>query len=286
MNQIMTADEAFNVYMNKYPLLGISLSEEDAKLRYFDHLFNTTGNGIYNHALFIKEHEINSSNLAFIHSYPEKYIQADSLYYAFKEIDPVYPWPQGKQDSKVKGFFTLDEISAMPGIAIYEKFENFFNDDGSVKEKFLFSPYPNFKKENSLIYNLNFSELDKSWIEAAIWYYNKAEEFFLGENSHLYIYAFPKSKTSENTFKLKQEIEDWKEVFKDFEKEGLSKEEYHKIISNHFKVSYNGDITDFICQIWDIKKKSIIDFIDDSLAYLKQVKYSMDTPTIGRKRKF
>lgn len=279
-NKIMTAEQAFNLYMNKYPTLGISNSLEESKIKFFDHLFNCIGNGYNDDYSFIAGHTINPSNISMLDSFPEKYISSEPLFIAYTKLDKRYSCEFGDESSKLKGYYTQEEIDNMPEVVIKDNFRDLDHLSEDEKDEYKFSPYPNFRKEYSFVYNINIESLDISWTNAALWYYNEMKNFFEGPDNYLYSYAVPKA-----GYKLKKEIESWEGVLDGHKENGIFTKESYDSIFEKFKVNFNGDIHDFINQKWENIRQEIINFIDETISYLEQIKYIKE-PAISRKRKF
>lgn len=260
MQRIMTAEQAFNYSMNMHPTLYSSESVELSKFKFFDHMFNTIGNGIRSLEEFIERHIINENNESFTKSYPEKYISSQPLFIVYKEHQMIGNHKSPKHGTEIIGLYTQAEVNEMPDsystIQINKKYK-------FVDEKD-FSPYPNYKKEYSMVWQMDLSKLDKSWTEYAIWYYEKAKEFFHSDNVSDYHGAYPKTEKA-----ISRIIADYDSAFERYKKDNMTEEEFYKAISDAYELEYDGNTQDFIQRRWNKEFSRILSFIDETLLKLK-----------------
>lgn len=252
-SQIMTADQAFNLFMNKYPNRLASETEDDAKMKFYNHVFNVIGNGCSDNFKAFKEtFEITLDNRHYIHSYPKKYNSSKSLFYFFGD------------GASSEELYSLEDLKKMPKKTLKIPFKKPGDD-------FIFYFYPNFKKEYSMVWQVNMKKLDHSWIEAAIVYYQNAKNFFNSENVKHYFGAYTEDDTTQQGETLSEKIERQEKTFKDYRKEGMTDEEHYKLISNECKLEYNGDTKDFLKRSWEAELTRILSFIDETLLMLKAI---------------
>ncbi len=144
-----------------------------------------------------------------------------------------------------------------------------------VKEEYWkINPYPNFRKEHSLIYRMPLDVLDKSWIEAGIWFYAKCKEYF--ENgAEGYHGEYPLTKKDEEV--------SWIKAIDGYKKDGMTDAEWFGAVSKAYEIEYRGDLDDFLKRKWEKEVKRIIGFVDESIDVLMQVLSNMSngkrTPT-------
>lgn len=260
MQRIMTAEQAFNYSMNMHPILYSSKSIELSKFKFFDHMFNVIGNGYHTLEDVIENHIINSNNELLTESYPEKYISAQPLFMVYKEHQMIGNHKSPKNGTEITGLYTQEEVAGMP--------ESYSTIQINKKYKFVdekeFSPYPNFSKKYSMVWQMDMSKLDKSWTEYAIWYYEKAKEFFNGDNVSDYHGAYPK-----NEKEISRLISDYNKAFERYKTEDMTESDFNKAISEAYELEYYGDTDEFIQRRWKNELHRILKFIDETLSKFK-----------------
>lgn len=263
--KIMTADEAFNVSMNEYPSLYTSSNLELSRFKYFDHIFNVLGNGYRDLNEFIQGHIVTKENEHFTLGFPEKYIGEHALYSVSTKTIDYGSYSMPDHNSSLDGLYTEDEIKSMP--EEFCKLQMNKHYDFSETPQDVHVPYPSFDKQYSMIWKMDMMQLDISWAIEAISFYEKCYEFFNSENAHFFHNA-----VSEDPKKLKKTIEAYEKTFGNYKKEGVSEKEYFEEISKAYELEYTGDTLDFINRRWVNEKARIMEFIDDSLNHLHEIK--------------
>lgn len=259
MPKIMTAHQAFNVSMNEYPSLYTDATLEGAKLKHYDHLFNVIGNGYRDMDEFVQAHTINKKNKAYIDGFPDKYITVEPLFEAYTQVDERRSVPVGKDGSELPGLYTEQELKELPQVKYTLQVNK------SYRRRETFVPYPNFKKQYSIMWD-DVSVLDKSWLEEAQFFYTKCKEFFASEHVHHYHNAHP---LEDNTDAWKRLINDYESNFIRLKKDDMSVEDYHAAISKAYGCEYTGDTMQFIKNRWVIEHTRINDFLDETLERLQ-----------------
>lgn len=256
---IMTAEQAFNLSMNVYPSLYHANTIQQAQFKFFDHMFNVIGNGYRNHQEFIDAHTINNKNKKFLASFPEKYIGEIPLHHCYTKMQNIGNLKLPDLHSALKELLTIEEIKERTDIVYFNQCANQKNKQD--KE----APYPNFKKEYSLLWNVHLKDLDQSWIEAGINYYTQMKTFFDSEQIDLYSSAIPKDPN-----KLQNLINQYETHFKHRKTENMTNQEHFDKISNDYECKYEGNTEQFIHQRWNKELLRIKDFINETLHYLEQ----------------
>lgn len=260
--KIMTADEAFNVSMNKHASLYSANSLEEAKLKYYDQIFNTIGNGYRDMKEFKDGHTVTAKNIQLTQSFAEKYITGEPLFYAYTEVEEKYGYKSGKESSSLPGLYTKEELKLMPEVVhTMQANANYF------KEDYNFNPYPNFQKEYSLVWD-DISKLDKSWPESALVFYKKCQNYFSSDAVSNYYYACPKDNETE---KWERSIESFEKNFTRYKTEGMTQDEYHQKVSKEYEVEYSGDTKDFIKRRWEKEHARINEFLDETIERLESI---------------
>lgn len=267
--RLMTADEAFNVAMNTYPSLYTAATLELAKLKFFDNVFNTIGNGTSTIEEFTEHYALTPEKVDLIHDFPEKYIGTTPLHYAYTEIVEEDGFHFPKYGSDLPGLYTQDELDVMPHVL-----HSVLSNRDEVKGQSRFVPYPNFQKRYSLVWNVDMGSIDPSWREAALSFYRFAKTFFESDDAHAYADAVPKDPS--------RRIADYEEAFARCRKPGMSEEAYREAISEAYELEYTGDTEDFIRRRWAIEKSRILDFLEETTGMLENVLASQPARTPNR----
>lgn len=258
---VMTAEQAFNVSMNEYPSLYTANSVKQAKMKYFDHIFNVIGNGYRDLEEFIEGHTINSENEKFIDGFPQKYIGKTPLFYAYTEVEERGGFKMGLSHSSLPGIYTKEELENMPNVIHTVR----ANGRRMLDDSKGFVPYPNFNKQYSMVWKMDMEQLDASWKEAAVFYYKEVKKFFESDNVQFYSSAIPKNEVDKEIM-----IEDYENAFKRYRVEGMSDKDFHSKISKEYEMEYTGDTLDFINRRWEKELNRINQFIDETLEKLEQ----------------
>ena len=245
---IMTIEQAFNVAMNEYPSLWTASTLELAKLKFYDQVFNTIGNGLHMPNEFESEFTITDENKHLIDTFPEKYITSAPLY-------SVGTKNALNQMCYISGLYTESEAKEFLRTGHFYYQSNRFSD--------YFVPYPNFDVEYSLVHNIDLSEYDPSWTIAAIYYYTKMKEWFNSDSVSDYSAA-------SHLKDMQSSINNYERMFKRYEGDAQTLEERNVKISNAYGIEYTGNIEQFIHTRWNNELNRIITFIDETLVKLQQ----------------
>lgn len=254
MNKLMSAEQAFNYSMNICPTSYTANDIFKAKIKFYNQIFNVIGNGLNDLDDFINSYTITNNNIHLLNSFDTKYIGTNDLFWAYTEVTDYGDFKFPVMDSNIQGLFTKDELSSMPQVKLTTLLKN--NDDE-------WTPYPNFKKKYSLVWNVDLYKLDSSWSLAAIDFYNHMKDFFNSDKIYNYHSAYPK-----NDKKMNSLINDYESCFKKYLLDGMTTSDFHKSISKAYELDYSGDTKDFIIRRWNIEHSRILSFIDDTLSML------------------
>ena len=176
-------------YSNKiyqYPSLYLFESFDRIRLATLDQLLNVIGNGVETNRDFSKEFKQKSkihytdliNEYTFIRT-PYHIIQDNKLmilYNVFDSYEKHFPeeelWVKNCDvDSYLSQTYMFHEL--VPPQQKYSAFE---------KNNYEFSPYPNFEKQYSVLWEVPDIKLNKCQIDDFIWFYNKCLEYFDSEN--------------------------------------------------------------------------------------------------------
>lgn len=246
---IMTFEQAFNVAMNEYPMLYTAQTVDLAKLKFSDQIFNVIGNNISSMDDFELNFTIAEENKDVIDSYPAIYITDQPLYI-------VYCMTHTGSRHYLKNLYTEQQLEQFADDSAYV----WFKANKLIDE---FVPYPNFKPEYSLVYDIDLQEYDSSWTIAAIFFYTKMKEWFNSDS----VWKYPGAGHLKD---MQTCIADYERMFKRYEGNAQTPEERNVKISNAYGIEYTGNIEQFIHTRWNNELNRIITFIDETLIKLQQ----------------
>ena len=125
------------------------------------------------------------------------------------------------------------------------------------------TPYPNFEKQYSVLWEIDVTLLPKSWVMAAISYYTDCALFFKeGAKGYHNAYPYKDAKTFEQ---VTTSIMNQKDKFK-------TEEEWFKYIEQQYSrrtgVSFTGDIDAFCKARWEQERQNSIAFCEETIHML------------------
>ncbi len=251
---MLTPKEYTIKQMHNYPTLYYSSNMDEAMLCVFDHTFNVIGNGIDSKTLL----EECKNNKPLNKKQTLKYSSEKTLFVGYTKLDEKMTNLLGEKypdfNSDIKGAFSEEEKNKKKDVVLWEE----------IKPRTFNYPYPNFKKEYSLVWEENFKELGEEWINAALWFYSSCQEFFNSYKVESYHGAFP---TSDSNADLST-IADYERNFKKYS----SWEE----ISKAYELEYKGDTHDFITRRFQKDLVRINSFLDETIKMLNNLKHEIN----------
>jgi hypothetical protein len=147
--------------------------------------------------------------------------------------------------------------------------DNKFNNNNLIK----FSPYPNFQKKYTILFDLDFdifAEHKIEWINYLINYYQYCDEYLNSENSNNHNNAFPSNKENRDDFNSQDLHKRLSNNYTGFN-EGLV-DTYCKIAKDYGVDSFNGDIRQLFSDMWIKDKQNWLAFIKEAIYYLNSLK--------------
>lgn len=246
----ITLDQYVINAIKNYPILYHSKSYFQSKMKVLDYLLNNIGNGICDDN-DLEEHLAYVDTSLTINDI-ESYITGAQLFNGYTKVKII----KGGTTNNVFEFPCLDSCAAN-GVTEADK--------ASYKDVVYWSKsryhehslYPNFSEAYSLVYQCpSFMELDKSFIEGALGFYNYCFEFFKTKES-LYLHAFPRSTEKESADCSKR----FANVLKNYES--------YEEITESYGVPYTGDIYEFQVKLWELEKYRIINFVNSTIKVLE-----------------
>lgn len=232
-----------------------------ARFYFLDHILNVIGNGIENFNEFLNEIKLDRKKYDFdkqVALFEEKiyngYYTVDYFSEDENKVVTSSKIPENADyspsfDKAVCSVFD-SERKQYSTIIVWKENENRRED---------FKPYPNFNKQHTVLYKIDFSKLDYKdlWIKEFIYFYEECIRYFKSEKSNRHIYAFPTG----NSNRDKYIITEYKKTFKRYDS--------NESISDAFGIQYNGDVEKFATDRWNIIKQEWIIFCQDAIEYLK-----------------
>lgn len=241
---LFTPDEYVLFLAGLYPTVFVRTTYEDSKFRVLDRLLNVNGNGIRNHT----ELERELRRRAFDDRRARAWLGGAPIWEGTDEVQNLFgrdiPSPGAQY------VYVLEEEKPLhPEVKLWR-------DRGrDVYLERRTNPYPNFKKEFSILYNSKFLDLSSEWLEAARWFYLACQKYFEGDCDGFYE-TYPKKDTEQNE-RLRHSL-----------REFLQKYKTHEEVSAAYGVEYRGDLESFLCARWDRRRSQIQEFLTETIALL------------------
>ncbi len=252
--RMMTADEAFSYSVQRYPSLYASLDEKSTRMAVYDQWFNVLGNGLRDISDLQREFRWLPELAAWTQGVPQKYMGPEPIYEGFTQMQEQEPGevPKPAFESRIRGFYTVPEQEFHPEVKFWRQREK-----GTG-----FGFYPNFTPEYSLVYNVDRSALDASWLHAALYFYEQAQEYFAGAQTDYYSGAWPQDPMLQQKRVVEFE-RDWIR---------LGPEEQRKqwaTLSDNYGLPFAGDTRTYLATLWEQEKTRIHQFLSDTVQMLE-----------------
>lgn len=232
--------------MREYPLLFSKTTYLGCFLVVFDHFFNVIGNSFYNEDEFFEVLQQPTTNLIDARRYLRD--TGEGLYIRKYDMDDP------RRFAEAEYFLESDIIHNIDEYVLISEDDNHTD---------TFSPYPNFKKEYSVVWTPWFEKAvkkDNRWAEYAIKYYELMLDFFNSDRQCLYSNAYPK----EILFKTQIHFDDFNKKLKSYRS--------YKEIENNYGIPFNGWVNDFCLEYWKKEKSRILEFIDNTIQHSEDLK--------------
>ena len=224
-----------------YPSLYHANSYDAAAKRVFDQLFNVIGNGV-DLPDELDRPIVDQVEVA-------KFLRGEKVYWGYTEVEELANGVMiPKRSSIGKSLICVESEKALhPEVLLWIDCKDY-----------PWTPYPNFEKKYSTVYEPEFKDLGKEWIEAAIWFYEECVEFF-NNTPEWYAYAYPRKsqrETDNQLYNMRVRLQSYK-----------SNEE----ISEAYECEFDGDIDKFLRLRWEKELSRIDRFISETLSYLREL---------------
>ncbi len=240
---LITLEQIFVLFLNKYPSLYASNSIKLSKLRVYDHIFNTIGNGIRTIDDLYSYLSLEDLDSLIIQ---EKYVSDIELYRCYFSHD--YKFQQI--------YLILTEEEANNNSLIVDKLK--------LKKINYFKPYRNFKKEYSIVWTPEVDLFDLDSLKEILWFYKECELYFYSENKYD---NFLSGKLDSDKFNSSlKEQEKYLEKYFD---NTHSKEEAYQQISKAYGVPFNGDMRQFVLDRAELDIQQSLSFIKETIEMLE-----------------
>jgi hypothetical protein len=126
--------------------------------------------------------------------------------------------------------------------------------------------YPNFRKEYSTIYQIKIKEFPTDWLEGVLWYYQICAEYFMGD-AQSYSNAYPGKEKKREEEKPENILKSWE---KQYRKEGMTDEEFHKAVSKAMDCEFDGDVVKHLTLRWTKEKARCLEFCNETVKYVQK----------------
>jgi hypothetical protein len=212
---ILTPIQYIKNSLVSYPSLYKSNTENDMKMKIFNQLFNTIGNGINDNNLAEHLNIKVKSQTDLDKEY--KFILNNNMYQVFDDDFVIF----------INDIFKTKET-----LKKYPK-SRFNWEEVEISDCSL---YPNFQAQYSIAYSsFEIFKQSKEWIETIIWFYTKAQNILLRELNDGY--------KKEN---IEKDIADYSYIFKSETYIADKNKTHFEKISEAYKIEFDGDIKNFI----------------------------------------
>jgi hypothetical protein len=253
-----TPEQFIHHSISQYPTLYASKrGYAVAELHILDQLLNVIGNGVRDNQE-LREHlsEVEEVEL------DQRYF-TDDLYYGYFEVkkfgegEDAFYFPEGEPISCVE-----EDKVKHPDVVHWTLCRGY-----GEEKPFLYNPYPNFRKEYSVIYQCpEFLELGDEWLKAAIKFYEYCQQFFVDYAPH-YHSAFPTHSAGGDERRLADFAEmigreDKYETFDDITKG------YNYRTPEDKWIPYEGDNHEFLTLKWQRQLEGINEFLTETIKLL------------------
>lgn len=252
--RMMTAEEAFSYSVQRYPSLYASLDEQSTRMAVYDQWFNVIGNGLRDQSDLQREYRWLPELEAWTKGVPSKYMGPEPIYEGFTQLQEQEPGevPKPAFESRIREFYTVLEQEFHPEAQFWRRREK-----GTG-----FGFYPNFMPEYSLLYKVDRSALDSSWLQAGLYFYQHAQEYFSGAQADYYSSSWPQDPVLQQ--KRVAEFErDWIRLDPDAQRKQWA------TISDDHGLPFAGDTPAFLATLWEQEKARIDQFLSATVGMLE-----------------
>lgn len=224
-----------------YPSLYHANSYDAAAKRVFDQFFNVIGNGV-DLPDELDRPIVDQVEVA-------KFLRGEKVYLGYTEVEELANGVMIPKRSSDQNHLVCveSEKTLHPEVLLWIDCKDY-----------PWTPYPNFNKKYSTVYEPEFKDLGKEWIEAAIWFYEECVKFF-NNTPEWYVYAYPcksQRETDNRVYDVKVRLQSYK-----------SNEE----ISEAYGCEFDGDVDKFLRLRWEKDLSRIDRFISETLSYLREL---------------
>lgn len=267
--------------VTEYPSLYASPSFEITKFMVSDYVFNCIGT--------------NSSATIISETYtgplviPQHYIDGTELFYVYDpakaNLHPKHNWITNQHEAEL-GVMTYDELMKIPGMDDRYYWSTGNNERKHPLCKESYGPYPNFNKRYSLVWRplvytpmtwdsekeemhygesikVNFADLSHDWRDAAIEFYEKCLAYFKSDRCSGYTQGFNDDDANEKA----QQIVDMISALSRYG--DIKTAETQEIITQQYKLKFDGDVESFLRARWAKERQRIIVFIEETIEHIK-----------------
>jgi hypothetical protein len=242
--KVYTPREYVLLSVGTYPTLCSAPTFDEVALKVFEQLFNVIGNGIRDHEELL-EHIAHVEGSDFVTG--EKFITSETLMSGYEKTRII-----GKDFEIADGYASVHCLESEMGQ--HPEIKKWID-----SRRYPWHPYPNYKEEYSIVYRSNFKELGNEWIDAAIWYYEQAQEY-MKTIPNGYHGAYPTGDAKEDA-----------RLIKGYE-EFMDKYKTNAEVSAAYGVEYNGNLEEMVAARWKKEHARINEFITNTINYLKEMK--------------
>lgn len=250
MTNFITPDDYILSRIAAYPSLYCSDSYEASKIKVLDQLLNVIGNGIRDDEEL--DEELQPCKVD--RDRAMRICNGEPVFYGYFEAED---FGSGFKIGRGDSITALEsEQVSHPTVVHWMEASNTRRMARLHDGEYRWSPYPNFQKQYSTVWQTNFKKLGPDWAATVVWFYTKCQEYFAGDHSN-YHSAFPYD-TRAKTDKFVAEMAGWRAKYESDEKFA---EAYLGA-----GATFDGDMYAFLVDRWARTKAQIDEFISETIA--------------------
>lgn len=232
-----------------FPSLYCSDSYEASKIKVLDQLLNVIGNGIRDTEELDEEMKFRKLD----RDRALRICNGEPVYYGYFDAED---FGDGFKMGRGESITALEsEQSNHPTVVYWMEASNTSKRNRFLGEEYRWSPYPNFQKKYSTVWQTDFKKLGSEWAKEVVWFYTKCQEYFAGDCSN-YHGAFPSNIPTKDD-KLIQDMLGYREKYK------TDKEFSDMYLGSG--VVYAGDMRAFLVDRWAATRANIDQFIVETI---------------------
>lgn len=247
---LITAQQAIARAIMKHPSLYASDDYELSKFRVLGQIFNVNGSGYQDGDDFLEAFMAGDGDAALPEMPPPHLVNGTPLFNGFtKAKDYGNGFKFADFNSMIDQEVREEDKADYPQVVHWQAID-------PIRKQ---APYPNFEKDFSTYYTIGEEAramLDRSWLEAADWFYAKCQDYFQGDCQDYHV-AYPRGSEQED----ERHRELFRQGFERQRKDGMTEAQFQQAVSEAYGTPYTGDLDAFLRERWTTEKARIQAFL-------------------------